>query len=48
MILVDDRLANNSMATGRVDDMDKSLKEFECIGDFEELRGDSELYGGQC
>jgi len=46
-ILVNERLAeiNNSMTTlmGRVDDMDKLLKEFESMGDFEELCGDEQV-----
>ena len=41
---MDHRLAelNNSMATltGRVDDMDKCLEEFESMRDFEDLRGE--------
>jgi len=46
-VLVDNRLAkiNNSMTTlmGRVDDMDKRLKELEFMRDFEELRGEVQV-----
>jgi len=47
MVLVDDRLAeiNNSIITltGRVDEMEKHIKELKSEGDVEELRGEMQV-----